>query len=367
MTAWDADRFARLRLARTNGIGPLTFRQLISQYGSATEAVTRYPERVKRAGRSGHLLAPDRRIEQEIDRTECYGATILFETDEAYPALFRALSHPPPVITCFGRIDLLASECVAMVGSRNASAAAIRQAHDLARDLGQSGWTVVSGLARGVDTACHKGSLATGTIAVIAGGIDNVYPAENKSLYEAIARDGLIISEAPFGLEPKARDFPRRNRLITGLSHGVVVVEAAKRSGSLISARTALEQGREVMAIPGSPLDPRTQGSNGLIRSGATLVENAEHVIEAIAPMILPRQSNLFAEASLETDDAEDAPVHAEDQQRLLKLLSPTPTSLSDLAVASQLPVRICAIHLVELELAGHAISLPGGLVQRAV
>ena len=267
------------------------------------------------------------------------------------------------MITVWGNTDLLKKPCVALVGSRNASAAAMRIAHDMAHDLGNGGYTVVSGLARGVDTASHNGSLSTGTVAVIAGGIDNIYPAQNENLRNQIKDTGLVVSESPFGHEPRANDFPRRNRLITGLSLGVVVIEAAQRSGSLISARTALEQGREVMAVPGSPLDNRTRGSNGLIRSGAILVENAEQVMEAIAPAA-PSQPSLF---EVPDDDLDDETLEFldEDRARIIQALSPTATTIADISLATGIPSRKCAILLVELELEGIAGSLPGGLVRR--
>jgi DNA processing protein len=362
--SWDEERIARLRLSRTSGIGPLTLARLLEEYGNARSALEALPDRVRKAGkRELHIVDTDRAM-REIERTERYGAKILFHGDADFPDLLGSLSPPPLVLTCKGDLCLTQKTCIAMVGARNASAAAIRMSGDLARDLGAQDWVVVSGLARGVDTAAHKGALKTGTIAVIAGGVDNIYPPQNSSLYNEICETGLVISESPFGYEPRARDFPRRNRLITGLALGVVVVEAAVKSGSLISARTALEQGREVMAVPGSPLDPRTKGSNSLIRSGATLVETAEHVIEIISPM-QSAQPDLFREdAAAEYDVIQPDDISENDLERLYEFVSPVPVSLSDLANAADMPVRTCAMLLVELELSGRVRSLPGGMVK---
>ena len=359
----DAERIARVQLARTKGVGPLTYSRFLETYGSGLAALEAFPERVRASGRGELKLYPADKVRREFDETDHIGARIILSGDEDYPELLGHLSPAPPVITVWGNTDLLKKPCVALVGSRNASAAAMRIAHDMAHDLGNGGYTVVSGLARGVDTASHNGSLSTGTVAVIAGGIDNIYPAQNENLRNQIKDTGLVVSESPFGHEPRANDFPRRNRLITGLSLGVVVIEAAQRSGSLISARTALEQGREVMAVPGSPLDNRNRGSNGLIRSGAILVENAEQVMEAIAPAA-PSQPSLFEMPDDDLDD-ETLEFSDEDRARIIQALSPTATTIADISLATGIPSRKCAILLVELELEGIAGSLPGGLVRR--
>lgn len=362
------ERLARIRLARTPGIGPLTYAKLLSTYKSGLSAIEALPERVRASGgRPINLVSADA-VQRDLDRTEAYGARILLSSDADYPSGLKHLSPAPPLITVLGDLTLCEKPCIAMVGARNASAAGSRIANTLAHDLGEAGFVIVSGLARGIDTAAHSGAIKTGTIAVIAGGIDNIYPVQNTDLRNQIADAGLIISEAPFGHEPRAKDFPRRNRLITGLSLGVVVVEAAQRSGSLISARCAAEQGRDVMAVPGSPLDPRTRGSNGLLKSGATLVETAEDIMEVISPISEPRQPRLF-EASHDDsfDEDPDFVPDSEIQSRILGVLSPTPTTLSDIAMATNVPVHICASVLVELELAGLAHSLAGGMIQRAV
>lgn len=360
----DEERIARIRLARTSGIGPLTYSRFLDTYGSGLTSIEAFPERVKTSGRGDVKLYARDAVLREIERTERLGARILLSCDEDYPKLLAQLSPPPPVISVWGDIGVLTKPCIAMVGSRNASAAAVKIAHTMAHDLSEAGYTIVSGMARGVDTAAHKGSVQHGTVAVIAGGVDNVYPAQNAGLRDEIIKTGLIVSESPFGHEPRSKDFPRRNRLITGLSLGVVVVEAAQRSGSLISARTAGEQGRDVMAVPGSPLDPRTKGSNGLIRTGAMLVETADDVLQIISPA-QNIQGSLF-EAEHESEPEDEIEITGADRDKILEALSPTAATIADISMTSGISVRACAILLVELELAGLATSLPGGLVRRA-
>ncbi len=281
----DTERLAFVRLSRTDGIGPVTFLGLINRFGTAQAACENLPDYAASRGRRELRLPTPGMIEREFERTARHGARFCLSSDDDYPTGLAALDAPPPVLTVMGSMALANAPCVAMVGARNASAPARKIATDMAAALAAEGYTIVSGLARGLDTAAHEGAGPGATIAVIAGGIDNVYPPQNRELQARIADEGLLISESTFASEPKARDFPRRNRLVTGLSLGVVVVEAAQRSGSLISARCALEQGREVMAVPGSPLDPRTKGSNGLIRSGALLVETADDVLDALRNM----------------------------------------------------------------------------------
>lgn len=364
--SWTEERLARLQLARTSGIGPLTLQMLLEQHSSALEAREALPDRAHKAGRRNLVLASRSNIEREIQNTEAFGASIRFPDDDDFPPLLASLSTPPGVISCKGDVSIAKKSVLALVGARNASAAAMRIARDIAFDVGQSGWVVASGLARGVDTAAHHGALEHGTIAVIAGGIDNIYPPQNEELFHKIADQGLIISESAFGHTPRAKDFPRRNRLITGISYGVVVVEAAMKSGSLISARTALEQGREVMAVPGSPLDPRTRGSNGLIRSGAVLVESADQILDCLSPM-QPVQKDLFRDVDEAPFDNDAFAPDESDLARLEGLVSPVAVSISDLATAAQLPVRVCAMLLIELELAGKVRSLPGGMVKRTL
>ena len=272
----------RLRLLRTPGIGPVTYRQLIARFGTPSAALAAIPDLARRGGGKAPALRTREDAQREIARVEKFGARFLALDEGLYPRLLGELEDAPPLLVAKGNIALLDRQSVAIVGARNASAAACRFARGLAHDLGEDGIVVVSGLARGIDSSAHDGSLATGTVGVIAGGIDVVYPPENKERQEALYERGLVIAEMPPGTEPRARHFPYRNRIIAGISAGTVVIEAAPRSGSLITARLAAEAGREVMAVPGSPLDPRAQGCNQLIRDGATLVQNAADVIEAI-------------------------------------------------------------------------------------
>ena len=284
MTA-STEQFDRLRLIRSPNIGPVTYRQLIERFGTATAALEALPDLIMRGGGRGVILANPRSVELEIRAAQGYGARYLFLGDPDYPELLTHLDNAPPAIMVRGNVELLQRNPVAMVGARNASAGACRFARTLAYELSEGGFAVVSGLARGIDTAAHVGSIDGGTIAIIAGGVDIAYPPENRELQEAIAERGLLIAEMPPGTEPRARHFPYRNRIIAGLALGTVVIEAAPKSGSLITARLAAEAGREVMAIPGSPLDPRSHGCNQLIREGATLVQNAAEIAELLRPM----------------------------------------------------------------------------------
>lgn len=281
----DADIVARLRLIRTPGVGPATYRQLLARFKSPEAALDAIPELARRGGGSPPALPAVAVILREIEQVERMGARYLFAGRGLYPALLDQADGAPPVLTVSGNLNLLERRSVAMVGARNASAAAVRFARQLAQELSRDEIVVVSGLARGVDTAAHQGAIEGGTIAVVAGGIDVYYPPENEALQRDIASRGLLIAEQPLGTEPRARHFPYRNRIIAGLALGTVVVEAAPKSGSLISARYAAEYGREVMAVPGSPLDPRAQGCNLLIREGATLVQSAADILEAIGPI----------------------------------------------------------------------------------
>jgi DNA processing protein len=326
-----AERLARLRLARSDTIGPVTFRELMQHFPSAAEALEALPELAQRGGRKGTLRIPSRaEAEREIAATEAIGATLIVFGEETFPVRLAALDPPPPVISVLGSTHLLERKTIAIVGSRNASAAGAKLAATIARDLGAKGFTIVSGLARGIDSSAHKASLDTGTVAVLAGGLDIVYPEENRALQGDIAARGALVSEMPPVTRPQARHFPRRNRLISGLSLAVVVVEAAMRSGSLITARFALEQGRDVYAVPGSPLDPRARGSNSLIKQGAALVESADDIIDALdqAPgqrMREPEPSH-FGPAAGKVVEPD-----AEMRKRVISALSPTPTNVDDI------------------------------------
>ncbi|KQM68010.1 DNA processing protein DprA [Sphingomonas sp. Leaf17] len=360
----EAD-LARLRLIRTTGIGPVTYRQLIARFGDAASAIAALPMLARRGGGNAPAL-PDRHvIEREMAATAKLGARYLFIGDPDYPPLLTELENAPPVMTCRGDIALAMRPCVAIVGARNASAAAVRFARELGHALAESGTTVVSGLARGVDTAAHVGALGAGTgpgggtIGVIASGIDIVFPPENRELQDHVANDGLLIAEQPPGTEPRARLFPYRNRIIAGLARGTVVVEAVPKSGSLITARLAAEAGREVMAVPGSPLDPRAQGCNLLIREGATLIQTADDILEQIRP-IDPR-SVRAPSGSYAGPPPEDA--SERDRTRVAALLGPVPVSVDELVRQSGSAPAIVQTVLLELELAGRLERHAGGRV----
>ncbi len=355
-----ADRIARLRLIRSDRIGPTTYFQLLARFGSAAAALAAIPDLAARGGGSAPRLAGADVAEREIERVAKLGARHLFLGQADYPLLLAELETAPPVLVVKGDCTLLERQAVALVGARNASAAACRFARLLARQLGESGTAIVSGLARGIDSAAHDGSLETGTIAVVAGGIDIVYPPENEARQKAIAERGLLVAEQPPGTEPRSRHFPWRNRIIAGLASGTVVVEAAPRSGSLITARLAAECGREVMAVPGSPLDPRAQGCNLLIREGATLVQNAEDVLEAIRPLFAPsvrQQPEAFAANATASD------LTANQRSAVTSLLGTVPVPVDELVRQAGLPPSIVQTALLELELAGRLDRHAGGRV----
>jgi len=277
------ERLARLRLIRTETVGPLSFRALIARFGTAKDAIEAVPDLAARGGRKRPLRVPSKaEAERELQAVEALGGNILFLDDVGYPPLLAAIEDAPPALIASGATHLLERPTLAIVGARNASLAGRRLTERLAREISEAGIVVVSGLARGIDTAAHKGALEGGTVAVVAGGLDVTYPRENADLQDAIAERGLLVTDEPLGTQPQARHFPKRNRIISGLSLGVLVVEAAHRSGSLITARLAGEQGREVFAVPGSPLDPRAKGANALLKSGAMLVEEAGDILDVI-------------------------------------------------------------------------------------
>ena len=352
-------RVARLRLIRTSGVGPVTYRQLIGRFGSAAAALEALPLLASRGGGRTPAIPDERDVLREIAAVERLGAAYWFLDDADYPGLLRELENAPPVVTTRGNRALAQGTVVAMVGARNASAAACRFARGLAAALGDAGATVVSGLARGIDTQAHVASLGTGTIGVIASGIDIAFPPENAKLQEEVATRGLLIAEQAPGGEPRARQFPYRNRIIAGLALGTVVVEAAPKSGSLITARLAGEAGREVMAVPGSPLDPRAQGCNLLIREGATLVQSAEDILECVRP-IDPRAVRSPAvrytgPPPADTTDGERRDVAA--------LLGPVPVGVDELIRQSGLAPASVQTVLLELELAGRLERHAGGRV----
>jgi DNA processing protein len=358
----DEQRLDWLRLIRSENVGPRTFRALVNHFGGAGAALAALPDLARRGGAHvpGRVCSRDDAA-REMDAARALGVRLIALGETGYPSRLQMIDDPPPLLAVRGAGNALAGAAVAIVGSRNASAAGIKFAERLARALGAEGFTVVSGLARGIDAAAHRASLPTGTIAVLAGGQDRIYPPEHADLLEALLAGGAAISEMPMGWEPRAHDFPRRNRLISGLSAGVVIVEAAKRSGSLITARFALEQGREVFAVPGSPLDPRAEGANGLLKQGATLVTEAADIVDVLRPI-------LGAPVSLPAEEPEAAAAPAgepsgSERTNIVSLLGPTPVSIDDLVRLSGCRPAIVRAVLLELDLAGRLERHGGGLV----
>jgi DNA processing protein len=345
----NQESFDRLRLIRSLNIGPISYCQLLLRFGSAGKALEALPDLAGRAGGKRFVAAAPDGISREVERLQATGARYLFIDDSDYPALLAQLENAPAVITYTGNLQLVRRNVVAIVGARNASAAGCRMARTIAQGLGEAGLIVASGLARGIDAAAHHGSLANGTIGVIAGGIDNIYPPEHAELQARIAAEGLLIAEMPPGTEPRARHFPYRNRIIAGIAKGTVVVEAVPKSGSLITARLAGEAGREVMAIPGSPMDPRSRGCNQLIREGATLVQDASEIAELIAPLDQRVQSAPLAQPVF------DFVAEAGDSERraITELLSPNFAAVDELVRSSGMPSAQVQMVLLELELAG--------------
>ena len=345
-----AERLARLRLIRTPHVGPVSWHQLMQRFGSGEAALDALPDLALRGGAGKARIASAEAAERELDRAAALGARHVFSDEEAYSPMLREVEGAPPVVIVRGDTAMLRRPCVAIVGARNASAVACRFARQLAADLAARGVTVVSGLARGVDTAAHVGALGGSTVGVIASGIDIAFPPENAALQEKIASDQLLIAEQPPGSEPLARHFPSRNRIIAGIAHGTVVIEAAPRSGSLITARRAGDYGREVMAVPGSPLDPRAQGCNMLIREGATLVQNVDDVLEAVGPI----DARMVREARRPPRIAPPGePTGDRDRHAIAGLLGPTPVAIDELVRQSGRPAAAVQLILLELELAG--------------
>jgi len=362
-TLSDSERRAWLRLARAQNVGPVTFAALLARYRSAAAALDALPQLARRGGAGDLKIPSDADARRELEALDQLNGRMIAFGEVDFPAGLAALDAPLPFIMARGRIELLEREMIAVVGARNASALGRKFAGQLAGDLGRAGLVVVSGLARGIDTAAHEGALVTGTIAVLAGGIDDIYPPENAALYERIALEGVVVSEMPVGLKPQAKHFPRRNRIISGLSRGVVVVEASEGSGSLITANFALEQGREVFAVPGSPLDPRAKGTNRLIREGATLVESAEDVFD-----------NLKAQIGSAFHDRDQHGTHpsgfddagADDVRRQIEdLLGYSPVHIDELVRQCGAPVSTVLTVLLELELAGRVIRHTANKVSR--
>ena len=359
MTTAEQDRLDKLRLIRSAKIGPISYKQLLRRYGSAGAALEALPDLARRGGGSAPRLATEADIRSEFARVADLGSRHIFLEEKDYPPLLAHLDAAPPVLIARGHLDLLRLPSVALVGARNASAAACRFARGLAADLADKGVIIVSGLARGIDTHAHLGAGEERTIGVIASGIDLSYPPENTELQARIGSSGLVLTEHPPGREPLARHFPARNRIIAGLCHGTVVVEAALKSGSLITARLAAEAGRDVMAVPGSPMDPRAQGCNQLIREGAILVQNADDIIEQIQ-IFDKRYSDIVErfEDPIVDDEPEDFA-----RQNLIGLLSPTAVAVDELVRQSGLSVSTVQVLLLELDLAGRIERHAGGRV----
>ncbi len=358
----DGQRLDWLRLIRSDNVGPRTFRALLNHTGSAKAALDALPGLARRGGakKPGRICTIEE-AEREIEAARRLGVTLIALCEPGYPQRLAMIDDAPPLLGVRGKAEVLTTPMIGIVGSRNASAAGVKFAERIAYDLAAAGFTVVSGLARGIDAGAHRATLAIGTVAVLAGGHDHIYPPEHGPLVQSILPAGAAVTEMPLGWQPRGSDFPRRNRLISGLSLGVVVVEAARRSGSLITARMANEQGREVFAVPGSPLDPRAEGTNDLLKQGATLVTEAADVLTVLRPIL-----GQPIELSLEEPDA-GAPGAAEppdDQRaRITGLLSPSPVTIDDLIRLSQSPPAVVRTVLLELELAGRLQRHGGGLV----
>ncbi|KRA99545.1 DNA processing protein DprA [Devosia sp. Root685] len=362
-TLTQAQRIAWLRLVRSDNVGPVTFRQLVNRFGSVEAALDALPALMRGAGRPLRMTT-QAQAEDEIAALDRLGARIVAMGEADYPDHLTHIPAAPPILTIAGGRNLDWRRTVAIVGARNASAAGAKMTRLLTTDLGEAGYVVVSGLARGIDTSAHRASLTTGTIAVLAGGLDCIYPDENIPLAsEILGYGGALVTEMPLGWEPRARDFPRRNRLVSGLSLGTVVVEAAKRSGSLITARLALEQNRDVFAVPGSPLDPRAEGGNALIQQGAKLITSAADIIESIGSAD-PRRTMLFeAEWQPDLSPMADAAPGADERSQLLTALSTTPTDVEELLAQTAIAPQAMQILLLELDLAGQIEWSSGQLV----
>jgi DNA processing protein len=352
-----------LRLIRSDNVGPRTFRSLVNHFGSARTALEHLPELARRGGASRPLrICGEDDARAELAASEQFGVSLIAPGENGYPPRLAELDDAPPLLGVRGTLEVLMRPMIAIVGSRNASGAGLKFAGQLARELSDAGFVIASGLARGIDQAAHRASLTGGTAAMLAGGHDKVYPPEHEDLLASIVASGAAISEMPFGHVPRARDFPRRNRLISGASLGVIVVEAAHRSGSLITARIAAEQGREVFAVPGSPLDPRAAGTNDLIRQGATLITGASDVIQAIEPII----DKPFRASEPDDEDPLEQP-DASNRARVVGLMGPTPILLDDLIRLADATPAIVRTVLLELELAGRLDRHGGGLVSLLV
>lgn len=385
MLLTDQQRFDWLRLIRTEGVGPRTFRSLVNRFGGAGAALQALPDLARAAGRAVSL-APVSDVEREVEQSRRLGVRFVALGEPSYPVALAATQTAPPLLAVRGSIDVLRRPMIALVGSRNASGLGLKFTETLARELGEAGFVVVSGLARGIDTAAHRASVATGTVAVLAGGQGHIYPPQNEPLVEELIETGAAVSELPFSVEPRARDFPRRNRIVAGLALGVVVVEAARRSGSLITARLALDEGREVFAVPGSPLDPRAEGANDLLHAGtARLCRSAADILAEVQPQVqAPTRGLLFEpqpasvdEVGLDeldwlvgersgvalpsTPDDFAPPADGAADDAVLALLGAAPLAVDDIVRLGELSPRLVQGALLDLELRGLARRDPSG------
>lgn len=356
-----------LRLSRTENVGPITFYKLIDRYGSAAAALEALPDLAKKGGRKKPLTAPPINvIEKEYSKLQKIGGDLVCANEAAYPLALASTDDAPPVLSYLGHIDMVKPPCLGIVGARNSSLNGRKFTQKLARELGEAGQVIVSGLARGIDTAAHEGALKTGTIAVVAGGIDVVYPRENQKLYEEIIDHGLILAESPLGMQPIARHFPKRNRIVSGLSAGIIVMEATVKSGSLITARMAAEQGRDVYAVPGYPLDPRAQGPNKLIQDGAVLVQNSRDILDKLIDFSggnTLNDNNFMAQNDLSAPVPYDEKQGEEITHAILQNMSQLPVGIDELARSCHVSIPALQMAMLELELAGRINRLPGNRV----
>lgn len=363
----DKEKLARLRLIRTENIGPVTFQRLIDRFTTAERALDALPDMAARGGKTSFTPYPEADARREAEATYKFGAKMIFRGTPEYPALLAEVDDAPPVLTVLGDIAMLSRKGLGIVGSRNASLAGRKLTETLSQKVAEAGYIITSGLARGIDSAAHQQALTTGTIAVVAGGIDVVYPRENEKLYRDIAAQGAIVAESPFGTEPLARHFPRRNRIISGLSLGVLVMEAAEKSGSLITARMAVEQNREVFAVPGSPLDPRAGGTNALIKDGAHMTTCADDILSVLNSL---RHSPLRDQPAAAWDGPDSDTVRISPDAKLydqvVEQLSYTPVSVDELIRSMDVPAAYVLTILLELEIAGRVERHRGNTVSLA-
>ncbi len=363
----EDDRISWLRLLRSRRVGPSTFFRLMNEHGAANTALEALPEIARAAGVEGYEICPEGVVLDEIRSAKAAGAHLLCAGDPDYPSDLLQICDAPPLLWAIGDTSILSRPMIALVGARNASSLGVRMARALATDLGERGYVIVSGMARGIDTAGHQAALGTGTIAVLGGGVDVMYPAENTLLAQEIAQSGLRLSEQPMGLTPQARHFPRRNRIISGMTRATIVVEAAAKSGSLITARNALDQGREVLSVPGHPFDARAAGCNMLIRDGARLVRNADDVIEALPAVNLDQQPNLPLALTPKPPASDRSLRETGDlHNEILNRLGPSPVSEDQLIRDLAAPARRVSPILVDLELEGRIKRQAGGLLALA-